>query len=395
MDDTSLTTESPVSASLTDPRSRTSDRFYRPELDVLRFFAFFVVFTHHALPPLEPSRHSGVMRLLELGINIVRGAGGFGMCLFFLLSAYLITELLQKERQRTGTIHVSSFYVRRILRIWPLYFGFLLAIAAVGVIYPPFRLEKGRIVAFLLLAANWYSGAFGYGASAVAPLWSISLEEQFYLLWPFVSKAGGRKGIGIACAVLFPLSFVTIYELVRSGATDVTIWVNSFVQFQFFALGALFALTLRGRAPRISTINRVTLFFGGIVCWLIGAAATLLNHLPAVVICSFGFAAAGCACIFASFLGSPALSRANGLVYLGKISYGLYVFHILSISVVGAVVLQVDHAEGEWTHWANTVAVFGVGLGLTILLASISYRFFEHPFLRLKERFTFIRSRSA
>ena len=87
---------------------RSAGRFYRPELDVLRFIAFGMVFLSHAV---------GQYRLADVGI--------LGVPVFFMLSAFLITELLLQEKQKTGTVHVSSFYIRRILRIWPLYFAAL------------------------------------------------------------------------------------------------------------------------------------------------------------------------------------------------------------------------------------------------------------------------------
>lgn len=89
-------------------------RFYRPELDVLRFFAFLAVLIHHG--PYAP----GVP-------NLFRRMGGFGLSMFFLLSSFLITELLVREREQTKTVNWKAFFVRRALRIWPLYFAALMA----------------------------------------------------------------------------------------------------------------------------------------------------------------------------------------------------------------------------------------------------------------------------
>src|SRR3954463_14084740 len=97
--------------------------FYRPELDALRFFAFFAVFVHHTLPH-DPTKYAA--QHLPGFLAVVAGAGAFGVDLFFLLSAYLITSLLLRERRQTGKIAVRAFYLRRILRIWPLYFFALL-----------------------------------------------------------------------------------------------------------------------------------------------------------------------------------------------------------------------------------------------------------------------------
>jgi peptidoglycan/LPS O-acetylase OafA/YrhL len=131
-------------------------RFYRPELDLLRFFAFLSVFLHHGLPGFELSHHTGGLASLFRLEALVKEACSFGVCLFFLLSAFLITELLERERAHTGSIEVRSFYVRRILRIWPLYFSFLLVGVVLGCFIPSYRMEAGRILAFLLLSGNWY-----------------------------------------------------------------------------------------------------------------------------------------------------------------------------------------------------------------------------------------------
>ena len=123
-------------------RVPAKQRFYRPELDVLRFLAFLLVFFRH-----------GYEAFASPGVRRVGEASGIGLPVFFLLSAYLITELLLREQEKTGTIHLRAFFVRRILRIWPLYFlfllgSFLIAVSGHGV-FPP-----KALAAFLLLWGN-------------------------------------------------------------------------------------------------------------------------------------------------------------------------------------------------------------------------------------------------
>ncbi len=142
-------TERPLPIRVSDLTVVRNDRFYRPELDLLRLFAFLSVFLHHGLPGFELGHHSGRLASLFRLEALVKESCGFGVCLFFLLSAYLITELLERERTRTGGVHVQSFYARRVLRIWPLYFFFLLAGVALGVVIPSYRVEPvfdGRYV---------------------------------------------------------------------------------------------------------------------------------------------------------------------------------------------------------------------------------------------------------
>src|SRR6266540_138960 len=115
--------QSPVSVNISRP---LTGRFYHPELDVLRFFAFFLAFLHHSLPH-HPEFYSGmgISPAVAAALAAVGATGAFGVNLFFLLSSYLITELLIRERHRFGHIDLRAFYIRRVLRIWPLYFFFL------------------------------------------------------------------------------------------------------------------------------------------------------------------------------------------------------------------------------------------------------------------------------
>jgi peptidoglycan/LPS O-acetylase OafA/YrhL len=120
-----------------------STRFYRPELDALRFFAFLAVLVHHG-----PSS-TGIF-------NLASHAGGFGLSMFFLLSAYLITELLFREREQTGTIAWRLFFTRRALRIWPLYYAALAAAFFIARI-PPHRfwISRAGIAGMSFFMVNW------------------------------------------------------------------------------------------------------------------------------------------------------------------------------------------------------------------------------------------------
>lgn len=339
--------------------------------------------------------------------TLLKESGSFGVCLFFLLSAYLITELLEREREQTGAVNVKSFYFRRMLRIWPLYFIFLFFGVVLGTIVHPYRIEGARICAFLLLAGNWYVAAVNCGGSPIAPLWSISLEEQFYLVWPWVAKWATRRIMFRFCLLLMPISWLALTLLTQAGAhVDRTIWVNSFVQFQFFGLGALLALTLKGRTPRLSTVSRLSLFCLGIAAWL---AAQGICHIkgdgpivphPHSMIIGYTLVGIGCVLLFLGFLGMPSQWLSNRLAYLGKISYGLYVFHMVAFDIAWKAL-----APSSSGNFGSTGSDFGTMIRFismqtcalvgTILLAVLSYRFIEQPFLKIKERFALVRSRAT
>jgi peptidoglycan/LPS O-acetylase OafA/YrhL len=380
--------EAPVeeTAAVLEPSKtkKAQSRFYRPELDVLRLLAFTMVFLDHMLP------YDGVFA--DGGwLGSFRYAGGFGVCVFFMLSSFLITDLLEREHEVTQTIQLRAFYVRRVLRIWPLYFAFLFFDFFVQQIRHTHNFPVGKLLAFLLLAGNWYVGRFNVPLTLSSPLWSISVEEQFYLVWPSFRKYVGRWGSIILAIVALVVSYVVLAWLCATHAWNP--WPNTFLQFQFFSTGALLSFALRGRAPRLSVAARLALFAVGIGM-LVAAPRLFLTREFTFAHFAPGFLLvnAGCIVIFLSFLGESRMGKWSVLTYLGRISYGLYVFHWMIVtaavhiarSLVGRQLLSPLLARS-----LMGIAAFAV----TVLVASLSYRFFEAPILRYKKRFEVIRTR--
>ncbi|HMD19358.1 MAG TPA: acyltransferase [Alloacidobacterium sp.] len=382
-------------------------RFYRPELDALRFFAFLAVYVCHSIPnevvASASARSNGWICLLAA----IKDAGNFGVCLFFMLSAFLITELLRRELEAYRYIHVSAFYLRRILRIWPLYFGITIAYALGGRYFPAMRMESGRVFAYFLLAGNWYIALHPWIQTPLRSLWSISVEEQFYLAWPLLAHFGGTRMIAKAAFAIVPFSLTAIMIASADKAYAYnTVWLNSFTQFQFFAWGALLALALNGSMPKPHHAVRGALGVGGVVLWLLSAYATGIKRPGAEVssvqfCCGYLLVAAGCLLLLLAVLGTSRWRIPGWLVYMGKISFGLYVFHETAFLLVDE---AQKHAGGfipllvSWSSQHSTIALTinkAIALGATILLAMLSYRFWETPFLRLKRRVTWVQSRSV
>ncbi len=368
------------------PAQARKASFYRPELDVLRFFAFACVYMVHLrsggqfFQPYYPQ----LKNIVEVGLP-----------LFFFLSSFLITELLQREQARTGAIHMQMFYVRRILRIWPLYLAMILGVYFFWHATPPFEaITRGRFLSYLLMAGNWYCVVQrNIGLSPLCPLWSISVEEQFYLLWPFLYKRGGKAGATIVSLLTLPIALIAIAFITRKpDAMDVQLWCNSFVIFIFFGGGALAAL-YKDRIPRPSgTVARIALFAASILLCHLGGIGFTGDHITfthsVIRYACFLLASAG---LLFSFYGSHQAGRFRVLIYLGKISYGLYVFHMLaqewSERCTAIFLRYFRHGGGELGPLLS--------IAFTIALASLSYRFFESPFLRLKKRFEVVTTRAV
>jgi peptidoglycan/LPS O-acetylase OafA/YrhL len=374
------------------PARAAAARFYHPELDVLRFFAFFAVFCHHALLH-EVSAYSALGVWPWFG-NLLAGislTGAFGVDIFFVLSSFLITELLLREKSLLGEVDVRSFYARRVLRIWPLYFAFLALAVVMQLFVPGQHMGWRPAMAFSFLAGNWWIVFHGFPSSVIFPLWSVSIEEQFYLLWPAAVKRA-TTAVMLALAVgMLALANATRLYLGLHHTMETQAWCNTLVQLDPIAAGILIAVLLKGRTPALSARARVSLAMAGIA--MLWAAANffrikadplklsdLLLGYPAVT-------AGASALLIAMLCDRPVLGKSL-LVYLGRISYGLYVFHILAL-------MSSDYLLPGFTASAGRFVLHTlIALMLTVALASASYRWLETPFLKLKRRFTHVLSRA-
>lgn len=290
---------------------------------------------------------------------------------------------------------MRGFYVRRVLRIWPLYFvGLILACAVASVPGEDHTAYRWTVWA-ALFAGNWFIVFHGLFANPLVPLWSISIEEQFYAVVPWVAHLFGRKA-QIAFALMTAVcSFAVLAVLAGQTVPDSSVWFNSLVQFLNFSAGILLCLALRGRMPGYSLLERGLLLFGCAACYIVAVFGCGIRfagtHPPDALrlILGYTLASTGCVLCLLAFLGIKDAWLSPILVYLGKISYGLYVFHVLAIWLVerGA---QTWHLHGGKLPLPMLMAL---SLALTILFAVSSYRFLEAPFLRYKRKFEVVRAR--
>jgi peptidoglycan/LPS O-acetylase OafA/YrhL len=367
-----------------------AERFYRPELDALRFFAFLGVFIFHAAPrTMDFYNAAGYPHWLSSLLISIFGAGAYGVDLFFALSAYLITSLLLRERVATGALDLRGFYLRRILRIWPLYLAFVAFAAIFAALFPGQHLPMRYVVGYTLLAGNWIYAVYGLPASFATPLWTVSIEEQFYLAWPLaLRKASVRIMAIIAVGILVVANAWRVWLAISAAPVE---WIeyNTFTRLDPIAFGILLAL-FGHKLPQFTRLQRVALLCGGAATWVAVFAFTVTGN--AITVTTWRMAlghpimALASVAVLLSVLGSQnRLLRNATLLYLGKISYGLYVLHEFAHFCA----IRLVHASTPFMVVAQSI----VGLTLTILLAAASYRWLESPFLRLKERFAHVQSR--
>jgi peptidoglycan/LPS O-acetylase OafA/YrhL len=385
----SVASGSAASGSVASAAQARAVPFYRPELDGLRFFAFLAVYMVHTVGFGNEHRHNHLPIWLGDLLGTIGLAGVFGVDLFFVLSSYLITELLLRERAARGELDVKAFYIRRMLRIWPLYFLFVFAAYALTFAVPSEGLTWKHVLGYMLFAGNWVYFLMPVTTIA-APLWSISLEEQFYLIWPWVIRRSGPRRLVICALGIMALAMGSRLAMGILHPNFDWVTKNSFTRIDGIAVGALLAVALRGRLPRLSAAARGALLFGciGVLLWI--AYSFGLLHVPVGLIqlmLGWPLAALACGGILVAVLGSSdsftAPLRSAPLVYLGRISYGLYVYHELVLKFDD--VLFPDYAVSA----SQMLAHWFFGLAGTVALAAASYRWIELPFLRLKrERFT-------
>jgi len=224
----------------------------------LRFFAFLLVFVSHALPPGAWDWIPHPFHAVFVGLSL---GGAYGVDLFFALSSWLITTLLIREQKELGRIDARAFYIRRILRIWPLYFAFLLVRRPAFSLLLPDQMSAAYIAAFSLLAGNWACVILGYPATVASPLWSVSIEEQFYLAWQLVLRKWFHCLPRVLIGLLV-LSSLTRFVLVALHVMHPGIWCNTFARLDPIAAGALLAVLSHGEALKLTPRARLLCFSG-------------------------------------------------------------------------------------------------------------------------------------
>jgi peptidoglycan/LPS O-acetylase OafA/YrhL len=329
-----------------------------------------------------------IRRLLGVMSN-----GAYGVSLFFVLSGFLITYLLLDETKRNGAIRIPAFYMRRILRIWPLYYAVLL----IGlVMYPLVRSVLGMSNPFahewewyVLFLSNFdvmnahHRGLSGSTLMMVAITWSVAIEEQFYLVWPWLVRwARAHRAILFGGIVV-----VSTFFRSRYANDDATLHFHTLAAVGDLAIGAL-AAELAYVRPNV--IRRLTSLRGPRLVFAYVSMLVLLMYQDSL----FGPAVGRCvqtACFAYVILDQcygtetwSKLSRLPLLTVLGRYTYGLYLLHPVAITFVDIGIRRIFPQLGDTkSAWL----LFALAFPLSLVLAIGSYHFFEKRFLDLKQRF--------
>jgi peptidoglycan/LPS O-acetylase OafA/YrhL len=355
---------------------------YLPALDGLRLLAFLLVLVHHAGPI------PGTAPILQT----VSEKGWIGVELFFVISSFLFFHLFTAEADRSGRISIGLFFVRRLLRLYPLMVAYP---ALMLLVFGASSAGVLRLGGLGLFADNIISWFMGYNVSTPlsAHLWTLSFEFQVYLVIPFAFIAlqqGGKRDFLIGSAVIFAFCFTLRLLFTALGAQHPIVWVTPFLHPDSILFGVLLAIGIFARVQ--PWLAGIVMIGAGALFWV--APQPWINLQGAAT--TYSLAALACGALVALSVQWAPLGRIlswKPIAFLGSISFGLYVFHLLGLRLTEFAFADlrwnVNPASSfpEWALFTTT------GFTITTLLSVVSYYMFERPFLRLKDRFTVVRGR--
>jgi peptidoglycan/LPS O-acetylase OafA/YrhL len=369
-------------------------KIYFENLDGLRFLCFLSVFLFHSFhTDFDYIKATNTYHLVKKDIF---GNGNIGVNFFFVLSGFLITFLLVEEKMLNGQIDIRKFWFRRILRIWPLFY---LCVCIGFFVFPLLKStfgqqpnETARLEYYITFINNFDFIVNGSDASVLSVLWSVAIEEQFYFVWPIILYLLPIKRYWIAFIVIILLSW------------GFRAFNNSYIAHEYHTLscigdmaigafGAWLAATntkFKIKIEKLKTIYILlvyALFFSAVLfrdeilqsdnLLLSVFERTFIAIIILMIILEQNFSEQS---IFK-------MSRFKLVSKLGSVSYGLYCLHFIGILVV-TTLTRMFSVNTEL--WQVLVIDTILSLALSIFLSLVSYKLFELPFLRIKNRFAYI-----
>jgi len=319
--------------------------------------------------------------------------------LFFVISGYIITYILLKEKKQTGTISLKNFYIKRILRIWPIYFAIILVVVLLlwlTPIYDIFGTISPNGFLLLLTFLVTFGSFFPFVNVSVLPhYWSLSVEEQFYIMWPPIFKVLKGKWVFI-----FPITIIIGMVLIRNifaylySQSHASFSHNILLVLNQSMFGSI-AIGILGACLFVEKNHVLKLLYNKwlqAICWIIFFSLIIVSfnlpyiqyYIPYVHYEVMGFLYL-ILIINVTSNPTPLISMENKVMdRIGVISYGIYMYHLplIPFLILGA------KKAGLWSFFIEVKQITLVLLifGFTFILALVSYKYFESLFLRFKPK---------
>jgi peptidoglycan/LPS O-acetylase OafA/YrhL len=366
----------------------TKQKIYFPNLNGLRFIAAFLVIIHH----IEQLKEISNLNSYWNSVPFIEVIGKLGVLLFFVLSGFLITYLLLAEENSIKTISIRKFYIRRVLRIWPLYF---LIIILAFLILPNINLftlpgfGKEVIYSNLILKLFLYALFFPnlvLSFLGVVPYashtWSIGTEEQFYLVWPVILKYLKKHRIYlmlsiIICYLFFAKFLDSTYSDSLPYKSGIRVFWSTF-NIDCMAIGGISSILLYQKDKLLIFLLNKYLFYFTIAMTIVLIVRG--EHIP-YFHNEFYSVLFGIIILNFAYNNKIKISLENKVLnHLGNISYGLYMYHPIAIILA----LAISVSANLLTNWF----IYPLTFTLTFLLANLSYKYYETFFLKYKIKFS-------
>jgi peptidoglycan/LPS O-acetylase OafA/YrhL len=373
-----------------------------PTLDVLRFIAAFGVIIAHGFGAMtggygNPSwlikSPEATQDLNMAGMYAHRFATNLsiGVDLFFIISGFLITYLLIREKDKSGTINIPKFYIRRALRIWPLYFFLILCAPFLlkwldQPSYQGYVWQATFMSNFRVISVNDFEFPFAH-------FWSISVEEHFYLFWPVLLFFIPIRKMPVAfAAVIFASFLFRMYIMIYGERNYYHYYLNTFSRMDEMAIGGWIGwLYFQKKIElRIPGFVRLIAYTALIILLVLQHRFDYNNQIDPLFrkYIYIGFMLF----VFADFLFNSRfaakMQKPGVLHYLGKISFGLYMYHNMLIAPITMKLMPYIGSNNKWVFAT-------IYLSLTILVSALSYELFEKRILKYKDKFAIIATRRS
>jgi peptidoglycan/LPS O-acetylase OafA/YrhL len=337
----------------------------QPQLDAVRAGAVLLVLWQHTMRP---------------SALLTRDAGAIGVVLFFVLSGFLITGILLDGREGAEAVGTSRggvlrrFYIRRFLRIFPLYY------AVIAVSWALWQPEVRMYIRWLVIyGTNFLMAKLGRNIDMPTPFWSLAVEEQFYLFWPCVVLFLPRKRLPWVLVGMVLLSVVSRYLIALTGAREHTITMPTWSALDGLAIGGMLALAHKSKWETAKVLRWVLAAGFALMALRLTLLGLRIARPVHMALWMLPWAMVSAWLVDRAARDQlPAMFRWRALTWIGVISYGVYVYHrpMMEIFAIGA--------RRGWDIFAFVTSV-------TLAVASVSWIVFERPINNLKRHWPYVR----